>query len=160
MSQTGKVDGSGFFLLVATDADHISGKMHPSLAVANERLRAGLWPLYRRTPNKDLIKSGDMAVIYTAGQKTGSGLIIAEVVIGTSTLWLPKEGEVDHEDILTAPAYKVLRFHSVRFLEPPVKFRSVLPILGCCPPNMSKWGSILRGGVKRLSYSDYATLLS
>jgi hypothetical protein len=146
------------YILTTSDAEQLTGGVYSAHRVVRFRLTKLEWPLYERTRNRKLIKSGDRLLIYCGGARAGRGHIVASAVV--DSIFDVRRGRrlsEESEFISGNPDY-VLILKDVSEFSKPVYFRDILPKLDCCPKNMSKWGVILHGGVRRISNSDFDTI--
>ena len=141
------------FLLVANGAYREDDRFSPAIEVAQMRLSQGRWPLYEHTRNRRLIQTGDFVLIYLAGQGKyaqhvlGRAAVQGKMASKRETRWEP--------GLVNQPAEEILELTNFAEFVPPLPFLEVHPYLSFCPPNISKWGNIVRGGCRRISERDF-----
>jgi len=143
------------FILVTTDSETIGGAVMPAIDIIHRRLKLGKWPIYDRTPCRKLFASGDKTIFYVGGSRMGSGYMIGVSSIDKVEFGLRRPLDLDGEDVLSEPASNIICFGPLKFFTVPVHLKSNLQFLDCCPKSMTKWGSILIGGARRISQHDY-----
>jgi hypothetical protein len=147
-----------YFILVAADSYGENGDPVSAYDAAFSRLKAGRWPIYERTRHRKDFKSGDRIVVYIAGDKkakqsfiaSGQILMIEEVNRMRSRL-------VDSSSGHAIKSYIVL--NELKFLNP-VSIHSKKENLEFFPVDNKKWGTILMGGVRKISEGDYGVICS
>jgi hypothetical protein len=65
------------YILICTDWASEDGVVKAAIEVANARLAATRWPLYRNTRNRLSMETGDRVVIYAGGVRPGKKLFHA-----------------------------------------------------------------------------------
>jgi len=140
---------NNIYLMVAADVEDMEGRPVLASEVVKYRLHRKVWPLYKNTPNRKAMSTGDKLAFYIAGQGAGSRHIIATgSVIGIDHS--VRSGAYEHSEWLTETPTSVIHIGSVRWLTPPLDFKANLILLGYNIEGR-RWGHILQGGVKRMS---------
>jgi hypothetical protein len=135
------------FLMITADPDLANGDTGDALALVNYRLRGAKWPIYRNTRHRDRIRGGDWVAFYVGGQRASHGYVIGFAQVAEVVEWGRDRPRVDPSNALTDPV-----------LAAPVRFRDALTRLSFCPPNLRKWGAVVMGGCRFLSFTDWCVL--
>src|SRR5665213_909279 len=86
---------TNFYILVANDGySTASGLRVSARKIAESRLKAERWNLYKTTRNRQQIKSGDELLIYLAGAKENSKSFIAKASVSEVANPSRREGEI------------------------------------------------------------------
>jgi hypothetical protein len=143
------------FLLIK-QADHTpDGKKLTASEAASRLLAAGFWPLWSRTPGKNLVAKGDKVAIYLAGPK--NQVVFAAAVVGEKTLWT-NQMRREYPLNLSGVPYVRLDLTDVTILAEPVSIIDCLPFLSFIGPNKNKWGVCVMGGMRHVSDADFRLL--
>jgi predicted RNA-binding protein len=110
-----------------------------------------VWGLHPRTANRANVKSGDMLVFYLGGQHVFLGT--AKAVSGA---YLQKEDDAQ-QLFLNSGTYRV-DIDEVSVWERPKPIKPLLKKLSFIK-NEEHWGPYLQGGVRKISESDFKTIL-
>jgi hypothetical protein len=147
------------YIFVAIDAEDFSGASVAANDIAMGRIEKGLWPLFARTRCRRLIKAGDKVLIYIGGRKKNATKIIASCDVTAIKGAGRRSKTIDPVDVLTDAPASIVQLGNTKLFKQPTDFRMVLDKLEICPMNKTKWGSILIGGVRKISNNDYKTLV-
>lgn len=146
------------YILTCSDTESPSGAWLSAANVAKGRIKAGLWPLYRRTSFLRSFQIGDECFIYLAGTKTSRQSVVGRFIVAGFDE--PRFGEwFEEEALLSDSPAKVLVMDQIEVFPRPVPLRPLLPKLQLVNFKTEKWGSFLQGGAKRLSDPDAALIL-
>lgn len=149
---------SNHFLMVTSDGETANGKKILAHALVSWRLKRSLWPLYAGTKNRAAVRPGDKLAFYQGG--TGPG---RQTIIGWAEVAQVLEGrtvnEIDPHYSLSSPCKTALRLGNLVLFETPVSLRHLIGKLELLPSGMKHWGVIVMGGCRRLSSSDFETIL-
>lgn len=146
------------YLLIVNGTECINGKWKPALAMAQRRLLAGKWPLYKNTPHRNDMKTGDQVIVYLAGKDNEAKHFVATAIIGK--IGAPYRYDADGSDVLTEPPVVVLSLETVEWLCPPVPIGAIKNNLDFIPKGTNRWGCVLQRGAKRVSEEDTNRILS
>jgi ribosomal protein L24 len=147
-----------YFLLVVTDADDAAGSKIAALNLAQYRLRACKWPMYRNTQNRKSIQKGDAVLVYIGGRKSMSGNVIAKAIVQEISSYKSSQPSLDPDTALTDTPHFVLHLANISRITP-VNLRETIFELSIAPKNKQKWGMALMGGCRRLSKDDYEIIV-
>ncbi len=143
------------YILVANKVDSMAGGYIAAREIAQRRLAAGRWPLFKNTPHQKEVQSGDRLLIYLAGDKEGRFVAVSNV--------LGVEGgrnySADGSDALTNAAFQQLLVGAVEWLLRAVPIVEVKNQLSFVPKGTRKWGCVLQRGMKRISNDDSKIIL-
>jgi len=148
------------FLLPTQDAEHIDGYKVAAIEIIRKRIEKRKWPLYERTRNRKQMARGDNLLFYVAGKKEKSGHVIGECRIENLKRDLRSAVFLDGDDILNDAASSMIELSNFKLFPNPVYLKGILKELDCCPKNITKWGVILYGGARKISYHDFSYILS
>jgi hypothetical protein len=143
------------FLLVK-HADHTAaGAPIKALDAAMALLDAEMWPLWVRTPCKDLVQPGDRIAVYLAG--SGNQVVVASATVDAKQPWSPSLAR-QYPLTLSGVPLLALRLGDIHRLAKPVSVVSNLARLEFIGQNKKKWGVRLMGGMRSVSARDYDLL--
>lgn len=143
------------FLLIK-QADHTpAGDSLNALQAAKALLRAGVWPLWIRTPCKLLVQAGDRVAIYLAGANNQA--VVATATVREKKPWASSMLRAYPLSLSGVPE-QVLMLADVVELETPVRIADRIDRLGFIGPNKAKWGVRLMGGMRSISADDFRLL--
>ena len=146
-----------FYLFICSDTETIEGN-ESAKNITIERLNKCLWPLYRGTKNRRLIKAGDCCLFYLAGRNDGAQHVIASGMVKSTEQWSIEKGVIDDVDLLSGMPEQVIHLHNIKFIKP-VSIRSHLDELSFIPKDRThSWGGALQGGCRKLTEEDYKVL--
>ena len=146
------------FLLVTVDPTLNSGRKGCAWHLVRDRLTAGRWPLFERTPGRGQIAAESRVAFYVGGRDKYAGSVVAIATVARKVSWSAARGRIDPPRFDTELPEQVLTLSGLQYLHPSVSFRETLPRLTFCPVNMQKWGAVLLGGVRALSEVDWGLL--
>lgn len=146
-----------FYLLVATDTETVDGDCRAGYEVARERLCRGLWALYRRTPNRERIKTGDEIVVYAAGSKRGGMCFVGSATVSQALVPGRPLENFDGNLLSDAPV-RVIELKHVNLFDEPLSIREVRDELAFISQH-KRWGVMLQGGCRRISSEDYEAIV-
>lgn len=150
---------TSYFMLIATDARSISTeKTISAYEITLHRLRQRMWPLYASTRHRDAIIVGDKALFYIGGHKENRQSYVAAASVSASDYAKRRSAEVGKTDLDTHEPFKILKLDAVEFFERPVEIKGLAHSLSFVPKSR-KWGAAIMGGCRRLTASDFATVL-
>lgn len=138
------------FILIASDSESLSGSILPAMEIAQRRLKAGTWPLYKGTPHKRDVREGDMLIVYLAGSRAMQFFAIAEA---GGVNFDAADSRAD-EDTLNSAPHAVLTVTQAQIFQYPLPLARIKNQLEFIPKNTPKWGCVLQRGVKRISSAD------
>ena len=149
-----------FFLLIVSDGFDFSNQKKSAFETMQLRLESLTWPIYQRTPNKDIIKSGDECLVYIAGKGLNSRHIVCTFEVE----------EIDHKnisakktieiDMANGTPIKYLVPKEIIFFDNPVYIPSLLSKLSFIKKNKQYWGAYLQGGCKKITPSDFNLIVN
>lgn len=141
------------YLLLSSDVYDVNDAIASAYNVASERLKRKVWPLYPRTSFAKFIQPGDLCMIYIAGKKKFSRMIVA-----TATVADVKEARrsdwFELEELLVDSPNRIIFFDQVTYVSVPVPLRELLSKLELTKFSANNWGAYMQGGCKRLSRHD------
>ncbi|AGI71994.1 hypothetical protein OA238_c18890 [Octadecabacter arcticus 238] len=113
------------YLLVSSDTYDVNDAVTASYAIASERLKRKVWPLYRRTSFATKILHGDYCLIYTAGGKK-----ISQCVVASARVHSVERGRrsdlFEIEELLVDSPDRVINFETVNWFHKPISLRPLL----------------------------------
>lgn len=119
--------------------------------IVQNRFNAKQWALYKHTPHRSEVKSGDKLLIYLAGSKEMSFSAIAE-----ANSIVDSKGYIgDGEHALSNSPYSMIILENSSWLPKKVNIKEILDNLEFIPKNNPRWGCVLQRGVKKISEKDY-----
>jgi hypothetical protein len=145
------------FLLVASDSQTSNGGELSGFRVALRRLKARKWSVYKRTPNRARIKTGDRVLIYAAGKKAGGGTFVASATISQISP-PPRLTSMHTDEVQSDIPAAVLELSEVNLFELPPDIQEIRGELTFIP-NHKKWGAVLQGGCKNIDKADFDTII-
>lgn len=146
-----------YYLFVAADIVTPSGERINSRTVIAGRLMKQYWPINARTRYRKNLKPGDRAVFYAARTGGSNFVATAEVASEAIELRLRERAVVEYEhDYLLAAPYGV-RLINASFFSRPLFAKRFLSELSFVE-DPTNWGAYFRGGIVKLSESDYNML--
>lgn len=132
------------FLLVATDPTRRNGTAGRARELAAHRLAAGLWPLYARTPNRKALVPGAAVAFYLGGTGAEGGCVVAAARVADKRT--NRSGRrIDPPGCGTEPPDQLLVLTDTRWLDPPVRLKTVMVAAGLDVKNL---GNMLQGGCR------------
>ena len=149
---------SNNYIFVSTDTESVEGAPVSAHELVSFRLKHNLWPLYEKTRNRLSMRPGDNLLFYCGGNMKNSKRIIASAKIEKINISRNMAGFQEGKEFFTQTPHQLVKLEDIAVWKNPVILREILPQLECCPKNMSKWGVILHGGVRRISDADYNTI--
>jgi hypothetical protein len=144
---------ANFILIKMPDFDKVGKRLSAhdaALAVA----RSGVWPLWSRTPCKDLVKAGDKVAIYTGGAKAQR--VIAKAVVEGRHAWSNTDTAAYPLAMSGIPLIALQL--KVTELAESIHLPDYLDLLDLTITNKKKWGVKLMGGMRSMTDNDYALL--
>ena len=146
------------YILVATDTESVKGARVSSKEIAAFRIEENLWPLYAGTRNRKMMAPGDRLLIYCGGTRAGARSIIASATIDKVADVRRPNSVAELQKFLSNSPSLMIEMTNIVVFTNPVSVRPILEKLDCCPSNLSKWGVIFFGGVRRISDADFAII--
>ncbi|AVQ00278.1 hypothetical protein C7S18_23565 (plasmid) [Ahniella affigens] len=136
--------------------DFLAGGGHLSaLEAARQLLDAGMWPLWSRTPCKNLVREGDRVAIYLSG--TRNQCVVATAAVQFKQPWSPPFAR-RYPLALSGTPCQVLVLEGVTWLRKPILVRRRAARLSFM--DTPKWGANFMGGMRRLSQEDFEAMTS
>jgi len=125
---------------------------------AKALLKAGVWPLWRNTKCKNMVRSGHRVLIYLAGPESDCGNVIASAVISGVVDWEDRKHRRGYPLMIDGEPLKALLLEKVSVFDKPVSVSDRLDHLSFIPENKKKWGVAMMGGMRSLTDSDFMVL--
>jgi hypothetical protein len=144
--------------MVTSDGETVTGKRVFAHVLVSARLQQMLWPLYERTRNRKLVRSGAKLLFYQGGKGPGRQTIIGSAEV-LDVLDGTRIAEIDPHYSLSAPCETALRLTNLLIFDKPVPLRNLFGEVSFLPIGMKRWGVIVMGGCRRLSRNDFAVVL-
>lgn len=145
------------FILVTSGADKVDGGRMYAAEIAQRRITACKWPLYKNTPHRKEVLPGDRFVIYLAGQGPESQHFVASATMqGVTT---GNGYDADGQDVIITPPESVLILSDVFRFTKLIPIRLILNQLSFIPRNSTNWGVVMQRGCKKISENDYELTL-
>jgi predicted RNA-binding protein len=143
------------YILTASDGIDQFGDNVCAKRISQDRLEAGLWPMYKRTGHRKVIKPGDTFFIYLAGSKEGAQRIVA-LAQAKEMLHNPKISDSIRISLYPEqPIESVISLERIQNFITGVDIRGLLDKLSFIPVNKGKWGAAFQGGCRKISQKDY-----
>ena len=147
---------SNHFLLITSDSEDWSGGFIPSEVRIETRLREKKWPLYINTRNKKLIKTGDLCLFYAGGNRSPqSGRILFKATVDSIKSWRSEVGSLDALNAASQNPASYVSLSNVYEYQNKLVLKDLLGQLSFCPKNMTKWGAVLQGGMRKIEKRDF-----
>ena len=142
----------GNFIFVASDYEDVS-----ALAIASARLRDHTWALYKRTPNRLSITSGDQVCIYLAGSKKYARAFLAHARVKSINDFNYRSSWTNNDYFWSDLPTKTIDLEEIVFFSPPKPITSLITSLSFIPKSTS-WGSALMGGCRKITDGDLSLI--
>lgn len=146
-----------YYLLITSDTEDIDGNVVSAYDVIGHRAKRGVWPLYKGTPNRSQIQSGDECVLYAAGRHEFAQHFLYRVTI-RSVETASNRDAVDLDNILSSAPDKIINLFGVREFTPPKAIRQIMTNLHFIPKNTAAWGCVMQGGCKKIGKEDFSLI--
>lgn len=146
-----------FFVLVKLPGFSSDGSKLSARASALKLLECGYWPIFNRTRNKKLMKTGDEIAVYLGGPY--NQIIIATATIASIEDWDRKHAR-NYPLFMDGIPEKVLNLSSATILKQPVDVIEKINELSFMPENKLKWGVAFMGGARRVNERDFQIITS
>lgn len=143
--------------MICSDTETFSGSVD-AFEITKMRLEKGLWPLFKGTKNRSVIKPRDLCLFYLAGKGKLRQHIIATANIKDVVDWSYKKGAVDDEEIMSDFPEKVLLLEEIKSLIP-IPIRPLVNHLDFISSSGHSWGGSLQGGCRKLGNKDVQQIL-
>ena len=151
-------DSSGMNFWLFCTVDSFDGEdWIPARSIIEARVRVGAWPIGARTPHKEMLKRGDVAILYVGGSRLDRLSFIGEVVV-EAPISRPEARLLAEADHVGEYPY-FIPISSARFFERPVPIKVMPVALLGINTSHPKWGAHLQGGLKRLSPGAYSAIV-
>ncbi|WP_353500273.1 hypothetical protein [Vibrio chaetopteri] len=122
-------------------------------------IQCGFWPLYKQTPCKNIVKSGEKVLIYLPGDEPDTQHVMGSFTIAKVTPWTTFHKRKYPLQLDAEPSV-VLEMTDVEVFDLPVPIKPLLDKLDLTPTNRQKWGCVMVGGMRRITPNDYSLLSS
>lgn len=131
---------SNCFILIVANIYDSFGNRKNSLEEFYNRIRNNSWNLNHSTANKELIQEGDRVAFYVSeGRKIVGQAVISEKIS------LNNKNDISYK----------LSFSNIKIFKSQISFLDKLKLSSMKPNNLSKWGVIVMGGLRKISNSDF-----
>lgn len=150
------------FILVSSDGFTDSGAETSAYNICLARIRKGRWPIYSSTPHNKNLKKNDGFLIYVAGKKVNKQNFILSFKAKEIITKKNEIMNVDHKILKLTNPYpdKEIAFEPGE-INKMIPIHSYLDILDHTKNRHSeKWGSLMMGGVKKISDHDFKLVTS
>ncbi len=147
------------YLLVTANPMLAGGSTGSAVDLVEERLSIKRWPLYEGTRYRSRIGKGARVAFYVGGRRRSGGCIVGRARVQEPVVARYRTGRTDPPQYLTDTPVVILELDEIEMLNPGISFVKRLPQLSICPDNLKNWGSLLQGGTRAFSESDWNILL-
>lgn len=146
-----------FYMLIVNDTETVEGGRKSAYQIAKQRLKEGFWPLFKRTPHRGVIRSGDKVVVYIAGSGEAAQCFVAVAEI-EEVLAMP--GRIRKEsELLSEPAASWIRFSNYQQFERPISIRDLIGQLSFVRDAGIRWGWAIQKGCKAVEVDDMQLIM-
>jgi len=145
------------FILIKHPSETSKGEVLSAHESCKRLLDWGIWPLFKNTRCRLMVKPGNPVLIYTAGNASDGRQIIARATVAGITPWYRKAG-LNCPILLEGIPESALHLDQIEYLDKPVKITDHLDDLSFIPENRKKWGVSMMGGMRSINQGDYETL--
>lgn len=148
---------NNFILIASCLLSHKYGEM-TGYDVTEYRLDDCIWPLYKYTRNRRIIRENDNLLIYIAGRSQYGRCFVAKATVAEVLNFNPRQHRSYYEPSYIVPE-KMIKLKDIEWFSKPVDIIGLLDQLAIIPSNKKKWGCIMHGGCRKLSNKDYNLIL-
>lgn len=157
--ETDKADLSrGHFILVKRSGFSSDQIMISATDGAKALLKTGIWPLWKNTRCKNMVRPGHRVLIYLAGPEADCGNVIASAEVRDVIEWSDRKHQRGYPLLIDGEPLKALMLEKVSLFRNPVSVADQLDNLSFAPENKKKWGVAMMGGMRSLNESDFNVL--
>jgi hypothetical protein len=119
---------------------------------------AGFWPLFEGTRCRQMVRSGNKVLVYTAGQGKDAKRLIASAIVSEVRAW-DRGLAARCPIILEGIPVSALVLGEIQCFDSPRSILDVLDDLSFIPANRQKWGVAMMGGMRSIDAKDYEILV-
>lgn len=124
-------------------------------------LNSEIWPLYKNTPCKKMVRQGEKVVIYLSGNQLDSKHTIASATIDLVEEWNERKHRKKYPIFIEQEPALVLKLKDIDIFSKPVDIKKNLASLSFYQnANPKKWGYAVMSGVRRITPNDFEILTS
>jgi len=125
---------------------------------AKALLENRIWPLWKNTRCKNIVRPGHQVLIYLAGPESDCGKVFASARVQDVIDWSDRKHRPIYPLMLEGEPHKTLILERRSYFQYPIAVAEQLDQLSFIPANKKKWGVAMMGGMRSLSASDYEVL--
>lgn len=148
-----------YYILITTDSYNNFGTKVSAYEVCKSRLKNNYWPLYKGTKNLEKIKIKDKFVVYLGGHSEYRQHFISSFECISLVDKNFKKVDEKYLELTNSPPTKEIFFKENKSTKT-LDIMDVIDQLDHTKNRKKKWGSLMMGGCKSISYNDYKLITS